>query len=263
MFLGSIAFPPLLWTFQVVSAPICWAILVAAIGLHYPIRCAVLTPSITGIGIALPMCLMDEIIGITDKFITSCPANLFIPAAMISGPICPANGAEYIDFINCSIVGISDGVQHILFLGYILLGQMFADWVVLVSSTVVAHWFPGVSDYFRLTMASFQFTSDTQRERQWICFGLTAVAMAGPLFVTLVAVGAIGIAMAFVVMTLLKTWNLIEASPLAMLGQDDEDDDTWEEPPNADPMISKDDDEDVDLDAVNAYVESSKVWLDK
>ncbi len=261
---GYYAFPPIMWLIQVVSAPLLWLLLVLGLGLHYPARCAMLTPSLTGIGVALPMCLMDEIVGLMDAFITNCPAHQFIPASMIAGDICPTDPSQYIDFINCAIVGVSDGVQHIIFLCVVLIGQTYIDFALMLSSTTIAHLIPGLDRYFQLTVNGFRTASATQREREWICFGLTFPALFGPLIVVSVVTALVGACLVWVILASLKAWGVVEASPISFTSLAF-DDSTWGEPNIAldETIAPPEREEEQTIDDVNNYIDSVNAWLQR
>jgi hypothetical protein len=221
---GAFVFPPFSWPFMVVNAAIWWFFLVMALGLHYSPRCMFLAPSLTGIGVTLPFCLMDSIIALTDKYITNCYAPFIIPVCLISGDPCPADPATYIDFINCSVVGVSDGIQNVLFLLYQLFGQPFYDITISITSATIGNIIPGLNTYMLLTMNSFKDASGCQLERQWVCFGLTAPAIALPLLLFALVFVAFGFVIPLLIIVLIALWNFILNTPLY-------DDEAWADPP--------------------------------
>jgi len=214
MLVGAFAFPPAVWPFMFISAFIWWLILMGAIGFHFSPRCAFLFPSLTGVGIALPMCLADSIINITDKYITNCYSPLIIPECLISGDACPADPNTYIDFVSCSLVGVSDGIQNALFLLYQLIGEPFYDFALFITSATIGNIIPGLNDYMKATMNNFKGATGCQLQRQWVCFGLTGPAIVLPLLLfSLIFVG-VGFVIPLLIIVLIQLFNTVITSPL-------------------------------------------------
>lgn len=214
MLAGAFVFPPFLWPFMFISAFFWWLFLVLALGLHYSPRCAFLFPSLTGVSVTLPMCAVDELLTLADKYITNCYVPLLIPPCMVSGDPCPADPGTYIDFINCSIVGVSDGIQNALFLLYRIFGQAFYDFAIMVTTATIGNLVPGLNKYMTDTLNSFKDASGCQLERQWICFGLTAPAIALPLFLFSIVFVAFGLLIPLFIIVLIQLWDLIVSTPL-------------------------------------------------
>jgi len=217
-------------------------------------------PSLTGLGIALPMCLADELVDLGNTIFTSCYSPVPIPPSMISGDVCPVDPDAYIDFINCAIIGVSDGIQNILFLGTVLIGQWFYDITLMLAQTTIAMIIPGAGEYMRTTLDSFRFANPTQRERQWICFGLTAPSMVIILLGFTLVFIALGFVIPLFIMLVMKAWWLIVASPVGdtLPGGDDEAwDETYEDPDetrNAD----QNDTDNMSLEDVQAWIQERK-----
>ena len=212
--LGAFIFPPILWPFYIISAPLIWLILVGIIGLHYSPRCLFLVPSVTGISVALPFCIADELTAFVDKYVTDCYVPLIIPACMVSGEICPVDPKQFIDIVNCQTVGISDGLQHILFLSYVALGQWALD-LFLWFSQVWSWLIPGLPDYMSRTLDSFTMASDSMQCRQWWCFGGTIFSIALPLSLLILFVILVAIVIPLLISTLLSGWYWFESTPHA------------------------------------------------
>lgn len=212
--IGAFIFPPLLWPFYILAAPWIWLALVGIIGLHYSPRCLFLTPSITGFSSALPFCLADEATAFVDKYVTDCYVPLIIPACMVSGETCPVDPNQFIDIVNCKTVGISDGVQHVMFLSYIAIGQWALD-LFLWFSQVWSWLIPGLPTYMMNTLDSFTMASDSMRCRQWWCFGLTAPAIALPLLLGALFVIALGFVIPLLISTCVNAWYWFETTPHA------------------------------------------------
>jgi hypothetical protein len=228
LLVGALILPPIMWLFSFIPAIIFWAVLIGVVGFHYSPACFFMFPSLTGIGIALPMCLADELLDLFNTIFRSCYAPVPIPPSMIAGDVCPVDPDAYIDFINCAIIGVSDGIQNILFLGTVLIGQWFYDITLMLAQSTVALIIPGASDYMRTTLDSFRFANPTQRERQWICFGLTAPSMVLFLFGFTLVFIALGFVIPLFILLIMKIWYLIVASPAGgVLPGGDED--AWDE----------------------------------
>ena len=233
MVVGALVLPPIMWVFSFISAWIIWAVLIGVIGFHYSPYCLFLFPSLTGLSVTLPMCLMDELKGLFDTIFRACYSPVPIPASMIAGDVCPVDPAAYIDFVNCAIVGVSDGIQNVLFLGTVVFGSWFYDIALMLAQTTVGLIIPGLNEYMRTTLDGFRNANPTQRERQWICFGLTAPSMIIILLGFTLFFVALGFIIPLFIMLLMKIWYLITSSPLGSVlpgGDDDAWDETFEEP---------------------------------
>ena len=212
--IGAFIFPPLLWPFSIIAAPWIWLLLVGIIGLHFSPRCLFLAPSITGLSVALPFCIADEVTAFVDKYVTDCYVPLIIPACMVSGDICPADPNQFIDIVNCQIVGISDGLQHVLFLSYIVIGQWALDlflWISQIFSWLI----PGLPDYMTRTLDSFTLASDSMRCRQWWCFGGTIFSIALPIAIGIIFIIICAFVIPLLISSLLSGWYWFETTPFA------------------------------------------------
>ena len=157
-------------------------LIIFAVGLHYSPACLTLWPSFFGNGetlslptigptMAVPMCLMDEIVGITDKYITNNYTFMF-NASMVNGPTAP-QCPEYVDVVNCADVGVSDGIQNILYFMYKAYGDDFCELMINLSSTVFASIFPDLRQYMIETLGRFKTASQTEKEQFEKCALIT------------------------------------------------------------------------------------------
>jgi hypothetical protein len=252
---GAFILPPVAWVFTFIPAWIAWLVLIGIIGFHYSPRCFFLTPALTGISVTLPMCLVDELKDLFDTIFRSCYSPIPIPDYMIAGDTCPLDPHTRIDFINCAIVGVSDGIQNVLFLGTVLIGQWFYDIALQIAQSTVAMIIPGTSDYMRATLDSFRFANPTQRQRQWVCFGLTAPSMVIILVGFAVVFIGLGIVIPLLIAIIMKLWYLAIDSPLGtiMPGGDET---AWDETyPDVDEQRAAEAEED------NMTLEDVKEWI--
>ena len=171
-----------------VSVPVIVAI-IAGSAWHYSFACTVLFPSVAisplhitlpiwpvplNILPALPFCMWDEILDILGEVFAT--DYRWIPDYMFYG--------DRVGFIDCRAVGVSDGLENLLFFGYQLLGGVFLDVVMGISSTVfVRSIVPGFSTYMQNTINAFRFASPTLHSQQLGCAIITAPAMLLPLLV--------------------------------------------------------------------------------
>lgn len=260
--LGSLVFPPFTWFFGFISAWIVWAVLIGIIGFGWSPSCIFLFPSLTGISFALPMCLMDELKNFFDIILRSCYSPVPIPASMIAGDVCPVDPAAYIDFINCAIVGVSDGVQNILFLGTVTFGSWFYDITLLLAQSTVGLIIPGLNEYMRTTLDGFRYANPTQLERQWICFGLTAPSMVIILLGFTLVFIAFGFIIPLFILLLMKIWYVITTSPAGTVlpgGDDNAWDETFEEEDERrGPQDEGDQEEEATLEDIQAWIQERK-----
>lgn len=170
---------------RMIGYPIVALLIFAGAAYHYPVACALPIP-------AIPSCIMDELFAFFNKWITNCYVPLVIPDYMVAGEQCPADPTQHIDVINCAQVGVRDGMQNLLFLGYWLFGRTFADVWLTISSIVFGALFPGVDTYMHKTMMAFVNAGDTDFNRQRFCFVATSPAMITPILlgVFVVLIGA-------------------------------------------------------------------------
>lgn len=213
--IGVWLFPPILWITSLIPLAFIWLIGVGVVSFHYSPYCFFLFPSLTGFSVTLPMCAANEIMAITDKYITDCYSPLLIPASMIAGEVCPTDPTQYIDFINCGLVGVSDGLQNLIFLGTVTLGSWFTDVLSFFVGNVMSIIFPGAETYIQTTLDGFKMASETQRERQWICFGMTAGMIALPVSLGSLGLLAFGLLIPLFIYLLVQLWRVVLASPIA------------------------------------------------
>ncbi len=166
--------PPIMIPFTFLGLGLSYMIVLGGVAWHYPAACAVMVPSFPlPFGVALPACAMDQIQAFLDKWITNCYSPLLIPNYMIAGELCPADPTQPIDFLNCADVGVSDGIQNILYLGFWVLGSGFCDFVMELTGVFLGPFVPGIQNYMDTTLASFKAAGSTDRSRMDFCFFAT------------------------------------------------------------------------------------------
>lgn len=184
-FVTARVLPLFMLPFELIGLPVAYVMILTAVAWNFSMRCLFLFPAFPlPFGVALPMCAMDQVMGFLDKWITNCYSPWLIPPYMIQGQLCPTDPNQYISVLNCRDVGVSDGIQNILFLGTQLLGQGFVNFVLGVGTTAFAWLIPGgVYNYLSVTMTSFTTAGPTQMDRMWFCFYYTLPSVIGPLYV--------------------------------------------------------------------------------
>jgi hypothetical protein len=212
--IGAYVFPIITVPFQIFGYGLAALLIFMAIAFHAPASCLFIFPSWPiPVGIAIPECAVDAIIEFGNKWITDCYSPLLWPPYMIAGDLCPPN--ERIDFLNCRDVGVSDGIQHVLFLGVRWFGTGFCDIVLQLAGALLRPIIPGAERYFVLTLEDFRNSSPTQIDRQWFCFYATIPAMITPVLF-LFLFGLVGIVL--VVPLVLLFNSLIEAFTASPVG---------------------------------------------
>jgi hypothetical protein len=210
------ALPPLMIPFTILGLGTSYVIVLVAVAWHYPAACAMLFPSFPlPFGIALPECAVDQLLAFLDKWVTNCYSPLIIPAYMISGDVCPTDPQQTIDFLNCADVGVSDGIQNLLYLGFWLLGTGFTDFVMQVGGVFLGPFIPGVQVYLDTTLASFKNANPTDRSRMTFCFYATLPTIFLPaIFIFIVGMFA-AIVLPQVLLLINSLVTLLFASPVA------------------------------------------------
>lgn len=226
VFLGSYIVPPFLWIFALYGTFALWLMLIGAVGINYSPACLRIYPNFNdfdgmpianwgmGFNIALPMCLADAVLNITDLYITNCYSPLIIPSYMINGDLCPTNPDQFIDFVSCQTVGVSDGLQNVLYICYTYLGGWALDLITAIANVTVGLFVPGVNTYFQLTIQAFRTANEIQQQREWFCFWFTLPAIALPGVLLFVAGCIIGGVLPFFLLLLLQIWYLLETTPV-------------------------------------------------
>jgi phage-related protein len=167
-------FPPITLPLQIFGFALMYWFIFAAVAWHYSPACWFIFPSFPiPIGTTLPMCIADEVYAFLNKWITNCYSPLLIPPYMISGDLCPTDPTQFIDFLDCRDVGVSDGIQNFLYAGFYLWGKAFSD----VVMSVIVPFFPQWRPYLVATMDSFANANPTQMERLNFCFFWTLPAI--------------------------------------------------------------------------------------
>lgn len=229
LLVGMFIFPPLQAILGgAVGAFVMYVVIVPIVAWHYSPRCWLMTPSYPlggGLNVpiwpvpvafpALPECAMDDIVAIADKYITDCYSPLILPAYMISGEVCPVDSTQHIDFINCKSVGVSDGIQNLLFLMYRLAGQAGVDTFIWLTETGLGDLWPGLADYMKTTLNGFVTANDTQQLRQWFCFYATLPTILFPLVILAVGFIVLALIIPVVVDLLIAFGAVVVASPFA------------------------------------------------
>jgi hypothetical protein len=211
---------------------IIFVVAVPAVAWHYSPQCWFMTPSFPlggGLSVpiwpfpvafpALPECFVDEFVALADKYITDCYSgpgspNMLIPPYLINGELCPTALGQRIDVANCKDVGVSDGIQNLLFLGYWTLGSGFCDVVLQIVSTCVGSWWPGLEEYIRATLEGFRDASDTQMKRQEFCFWATLPTILLPILGLFLIFTFFGFLVPAVIELFIALAELFVASPL-------------------------------------------------
>ncbi len=269
LLVAGYAMPIALAPFTAIGLGLSYLIVLSAVAWHFPPACLIMTPSFPlGFGITLPHCLLDQVMALADKVITNCYSPWLLPAYMIAGDVCPTDPTQAIDFLNCADVGVSDGIQNILYLGFWLLGQGFCDFVLNISATLTGFIFPGLQNYMELTLNSFKTASETNRKRMTFCFWATLPTV----FLPAIALFIVGMLLAVVLPQLLLLLNasvqLLFASPVAAGlpgGQQAEEawfgqDDAIERPSTRPRGVKFEEDEDEDEEEPSSYVSA---WFRK
>ena len=83
--IGSFFIPLVTVPFAIIGYGISYISILFMVAFFFPPACWVLFPSLLGIGVAFPECLMDQLIAFFDKYITNCYVPLLIPACMVGG----------------------------------------------------------------------------------------------------------------------------------------------------------------------------------
>lgn len=183
---SALVFPSVVNLLSFIFSITGYIVVLAGVAWHYSFGCAIMFPSTAiwpfavtvpifpfpvNILPALPECLWDEFVSIlADIFATT---YTWIPASLF-------NGADGTGFVNCYELGISDGIQNVLFLGYYYLGNWFVELLIGITSTTIARIIPGIDVYMRDTLNSFRAASPTQQDRQLFCAWFTLPAVVLP-----------------------------------------------------------------------------------
>ena len=256
----------------VIPVAIIALIMIGVVGFHYSPRCALLGISPTVFSFVLPECLFDEVIAVLDDIIRNCYSPWLLPSCMIAGDLCPVDPNQYIDWLNCQVVGVSDGIQNVLFVGAVVIGQSFSNVFLYISSTTIGHWLPGFQEYMQTTLDGFKLAGPSQRCRQWWCFGLTFPAIAFPLFLLILFVLIIGFIVPFVLALLLSIYSLWANGPagVVLAGNENVFNDNLPPPDEqVEPVTTKGDDEENEeesaagLDNLESDIENARAFLQR
>lgn len=196
------------------------------IGFGWSPRCALLTPVfifgyrvafwIFPITIAFPECLVDEVLNLLDKYITTCYAFLW-PSYMVNGPVCPRCDLR-IDFVSCiDTVGMGDGLSNFLYLGYNVLGVPFCNVANTFATSILGKWIPGLPSYVLSTCDMFIQATNTQRDRLDWCFWSTLPILVLPLTITVIGATFVAFIVPAIFDVVIAFFYLILASPLSII----------------------------------------------
>jgi hypothetical protein len=227
VFVGTYIIPPFMWIFAIYPVIVLWILMIGVVGVHYSPACLRLWPTSNdydgiplsggrgvGFGLTIPMCLADVALNFTDTYITRCLSPLFIPTYMINGDPCPTNPNQYIDFISCAQIGVSDGLQNVLYFCYNFLGGWAIDLLNAFANVTIGLFVPDVNTYFSKTVAGFRAANPTQQDREWFCFWLTLPAIALPIAFVFIGGVFIGFVLPFLLLFIFQIWNVIESTPI-------------------------------------------------
>lgn len=210
--IGATIFPPILIPFSILSFGISYAIILFMVAWFFPPGCWFTFPLPS-----LPSCAYDQLMAFLDKWITNCYSPLILPSYMIAGEVCPTDPNQSIDFLNCRDVGVSDGIQNLLYLGYWIFGQSFCDFMIYISSTSIGLIIPGLPNYIAVTLNDFKTSSDTNKQRLTFCFWATLPTILFPLSLLFL----FGLVLALLIPPLLLLLNafvtFFMASPAAVI----------------------------------------------
>lgn len=162
--------------FRLLGYGIAFLIIFPAMAWHFSPMCAFPPPFV-----ALPMCIMDEVWAFLNKWITNCYVPLVLPAYMVAGDTCPTDPSQFIRVVSCAQVGVRDGLQNLLYVGWWIFGSPFVDVVRQISTITLSTFLPGVNRYFQVTLDAFVNAGETDKQRQQFCFWATSPAMVTPL----------------------------------------------------------------------------------
>lgn len=141
--------------------------------------------------VAFPECIVDEILILLDKYITTC-YNFWWPVYMVNGPVCPRCD-QRIDFVSClNTVGMGDGLSNFLYLGFKLLGVPFCNAAYSVATSIIGVWWPGAHTYILSKCDNFIQATNTQADRLNWCFWSTIPAVVLPITISVLGATFIG-----------------------------------------------------------------------
>ncbi len=184
----AITVPGVLSAMGILLGFISYIVVVLAVAWHFPLGCWFMWPTfpITPevslpivpfpiASITFPMCAMSDINAIFRKYSTT-DYSFLIPPAMYNGPTNPTC-PERIDIASCRYeVGMGDGISNLLYIGYRVFGVPFNRWII----SYIGGFIPGTYEYLSSILTGFEDASETQAERQWICFWWTILSLALP-----------------------------------------------------------------------------------
>jgi len=185
--------------FTMLLSPVIFAVIWGIVAYHWSPACLSLMPSFTmGEGItipflpiplgmwSIPMCLWDDVVSVLNKYITPC-LDFLISQSLVNGDICPTCPSS-LDFINCSEIGMGDGLTNILYLMYKLFGSGFCTFIIGLSGTFFGRLLPGAQEYLMTVLSSYKNASPSHLERLDFC-SVTTIGTIGLPIILLVLLG--------------------------------------------------------------------------
>lgn len=114
-------------------------------------------------------------------------------------------------------MGVSDGIQNLLFLGVWMLGAPFVNVILQITTTLLGTWLPGLHRYAQLTMDAMQNANLTQFQRMEFCFFATIYTIIPVVFFIIVALVIVAALIPPLLLIAESIVTLFFASPLVAL----------------------------------------------
>jgi hypothetical protein len=252
VFVGlSLIFPSTMLPLIAFGAFLFYVIVIPAVAWHYSPRCWLMTPTMAfgvttlipeglstitdflirlGEGIdmpiipwpvafpALPECLWDEIIDFLDTYLTNCYDFLedkglgwILPLCMFNGDVCPPCD-QMIDILNCKDVGISDGIENLIYLinlHFPTAGQFVMEKIATVCFFDMQY----ILDLFD----RFSDVSPIQECRLNWCFWATLPTIAFFILIGTLVFTLLGFLVPLIFEFIACLWAIFVASPMSIL----------------------------------------------
>jgi len=226
VFIVSALFFPALWSLLGgLGALVLWFFIVLAVGFHYSPACLVMWPSFTvRPGLTIPMfpvpistfvfpeCTWDEIVGVTDKYITN-DYSFLINASLVNGPVAPPCD-EKISFFSCREVGMGDGIKIALYWMYRWFGSTFCEIIIGLASTSIGRLYPPLAMYLIQALDAFKTASPTEAYQQEVCGKWFWPSIALPLLIVIPTTLFLLFFIPAIINVLVAGWAVLRASPL-------------------------------------------------
>ena len=202
-------------------------IAVAVVAFHWSPFCLFMTPSFPlRPGLVLPIipfpistmvfpeCLWDQILAVTDKYITNCYDGIgIIKGSIVNGDVCPVC-PEKISVPNCCSVGVCDGVGNLIYAANRWGSSKLANFFVGISETNLIRLLPGTSNYFRILFDEAQNNDPDIQDQQELCFYLTIGSISLPLLILFFAASFLLFVLPALVDLFVAILGLITTNPL-------------------------------------------------